>query len=325
MALEPDDDRHAAQIIAGTTGRQRGHGFEKRLAEDLVLLDPRSITIPSRPGHLITGDPALELVRYVAAHQGLTHIDQVIGQWVGGLATARAGATIIDPAGKALTASKSDVLLGIESRNTNTQQGVSVKVCSNRTPTNAQLYFTTALGFCALLERHGIAMTSSARDGLRMFCGDPGFRPADEPASLSGRVSDPDRWFFEELPGDARDDLESLLGENQDAITRILLQQAYPADPFPPEYLMHQRFRADAEDRVPLAIFSIDELVDYSARAGAFSTRAYRIRKGRFKADPADHLAPRFGFVQMQRGGQRQHPTQLQFNLQAAYFTKVQP
>lgn len=32
------------------------------------------------------------------------------------------------------------------------------------------------------------------------------------------------------------------------------------------------------------------------------------------------HKAPKFGVVQMQRGGQKQHPTQLQFNLKAGYF-----
>tara|TARA_R100000808_G_scaffold23266_1_gene51440 strand:- start:49 stop:249 length:201 start_codon:yes stop_codon:yes gene_type:complete len=34
------------------------------------------------------------------------------------------------------------------------------------------------------------------------------------------------------------------------------------------------------------------------------------------------HEAPRFGIIQMQRGGQKQHPTQLQFNLEAGYFYK---
>ena len=35
-------------------------------------------------------------------------------------------------------------------------------------------------------------------------------------------------------------------------------------------------------------------------------------------------MAPRFGIVQMQRGGQAQHPEQLQFNLQAGYFYKIE-
>ncbi len=37
------------------------------------------------------------------------------------------------------------------------------------------------------------------------------------------------------------------------------------------------------------------------------------------------HQAPRFGVIQMQRGGQKQHPEQLQFNLEASYFRKISP
>ena len=49
--------------------------------------------------------------------------------------------------------------------------------------------------------------------------------------------------------------------------------------------------------------------------------KGYSVRKGQYR-DPegAEHEAPRFGIVQMQRGGQKQHPTQLQFNLKAGYF-----
>ena len=55
-----------------------------------------------------------------------------------------------------------------------------------------------------------------------------------------------------------------------------------------------------------------------------FSHKEYSVRKGSFK-DPegVKHQAPRFGIIQMQRGGQKQHPTQLQFNLQAGYFYKI--
>ena len=56
----------------------------------------------------------------------------------------------------------------------------------------------------------------------------------------------------------------------------------------------------------------------------ALATRLSNVATG----DPADlpgvkHLAPRFGIVQMQRGGQKQHPDQLQFNLEAGYFYKL--
>jgi hypothetical protein len=69
-----------------------------------------------------------------------------------------------------------------------------------------------------------------------------------------------------------------------------------------------------------VAVFTIDELIRYSRSYAGFINKPYFIRKGRFKNDPHQHLAPRFGFIQMQRGGQKQHPTQLQFNLQAGYF-----
>ena len=322
MALEPADDRHEAQILAGTEGRTSGHGFEKRLAEDIVLLEPGEVCpAPTGSPHLVRGHPALELVQYVAGREGFAEVTGIRAWWLGGLATTRAGDVLLD-AGSVVTKSKSDVLITLESLTRSIRRGVSVKTCNNATPTNAQLYFTTASAFANLLRMNDIVVSPEAEDALRMFCGDPGFRPSD--GELAGeRVSDPDRWFWEELPGDARQEWEKLFSERQDDVTRVLLQKAYPGDPFPPAYLMHQRFRCESPEDCPLALFSMDELVRHSRAAGGFSTRQYSIHKGRFRGDPNKHLAPRFGFVQMQRGGQAQHPTQLQFNLQAGYFNKV--
>ena len=71
-------------------------------------------------------------------------------------------------------------------------------------------------------------------------------------------------------------------------------------------------------------MYTIDELILRSARYQGFTTRAYSVHKGSHKDPPGvKHLAPRFGIVQMQRGGQKQHPEQLQFNLEAGYFYKL--
>ncbi len=244
--------------------------------------------------------------------------------WLGGLATAQAGDVSIDASGQAVTKTKSDVLVHLRWRDGQTRSfGVSVKACNNKAPTNAQLYFTTARGFCALMRREGLAMSLSAEHALRQFCGDAGFRPIDETPPAPGRLSDPNRWYWEELPQQGRDDLERLFASHQASVTRTLLQAAYPDDPHRPVYVMHQRYRCVSQADCPLAILSVDQFVEQSSAFGGFSTRRHAIRKGTYKSDPGIHLAPRFGFVQFQRGGQKQHPTQLQFNLMAGYFNKL--
>ena len=70
-----------------------------------------------------------------------------------------------------------------------------------------------------------------------------------------------------------------------------------------------------------VAIYTIDELIQKSRSYNLFSTEPYRINKGSFRdPDGVVHLAPRFGIFQMQRAGNKQHPTQLQFNLKSGYF-----
>ena len=69
---------------------------------------------------------------------------------------------------------------------------------------------------------------------------------------------------------------------------------------------------------------TIDELIAQSRNYGGYWSKPYSVRKGSYK-DPkgVTHDAPRFGIIQMQRGGQAQHPEQLQFNLEAGYFYKI--
>ena len=201
--------------------------------------------------------------------------------------------------------------------------GVSTKQCNNQTPTNAQLYFTTARGFVRLLRENQIEVSDKALVALRKFCGDVGFRPLDDEAATRARNIDPRRYFWEEL-GQARKEWEQIFGKHQLLITKLLLQKAYLDDPFVPDFLIHKtRFARDWET-TEVAIYAIDELLKLSKQHQGFVTRPYTVRKGAYIDPPGvQHLAPRFGIVQMQRGGQAQHPDQLQFNLEAGYFYKL--
>lgn len=220
--------------------------------------------------------------------------------------------------------SKSDIVMDVRVGNVLHQVGVSVKTCSNPTPTNAQLYCSTASAFCGLIRRNGISVSPKAEEALQMFCGDPGFRPKDEGLGKhTGRLASDERWFWEELPMRDRRTWEELLQEKHAEILTVLLKNAYPDDPVPPSYVMHVRSRPESWDRAPLALFSVEELVSLSVSYKGFETRPYQVKKGRFKGDPAVHLAPRFGIVQFQPLGNTQNRNQLQFNLQAGYFTKL--
>jgi hypothetical protein len=242
---------------------------------------------------------------------------------LGGLATSGEGDVILNESGLAVGKSKSDVVVEITYNNGVERIGVSVKTCNKNTPTNDQLYFTTASAFCALLRTHGMQVSIEAEEALKMFCGDAGFRPLDAPNSIGDRKSDPNRWFFEELPQVAKEELVVLFTKYQEDITRILLQKAYLNDPFYPEFLLHQTKLFTDYENCEIALFQLNELIEFSSKYNSFWTKPYVVRKGSYKGDLAVHEAPRFGFIQFQRGGQKQHPTQLQFNLEAGYFYKL--
>lgn len=326
MALKPIDEAHAAQILAGTDGRLSGHRFEEKLARELTLIGAMGF-VPDRreQSHLVVGTPAVELLAYIARDRHIDEIESVEAWWVGGLATTGEGDRFIGDSGAILKKSKSDVIVRLQHAGGELLTGVGIKTCNKQSPTNAQLYFTTASAFVALLRRRGLSVSEDAEVALRMFCGDPGYRPCDGRRTPSSRLADPTRWFWEELPKAGRSDWELLISDRQAEVTESLIRYAYSDDAVPPDYLLHQRTAATSESAYPLALYSIGEFVMYSCRFSGFATKPYRIRKGRFKADPATHFAPRFGFVQFQRGGQKQHPTQLQFNLQAGYFNKTPP
>lgn len=323
MPLTPLSPQHRQQIEAGIEGRQRGHAFERELAAALGELVPTESLYNPSVHNLTTGHPAVELARYIVQKKRFTEVSRFEAWWVGGLATSGLGDHLLDSDGKRITRCKSDIVVRITHSCGQSTVGASVKTCNKTSPTNDQLFCSTAYAICELLRKNGISVSEEAETALRMFCGDPGFRPRDGRLDMRNRRSDPDRWFWEELPEEGRRRWESVFTDYQGEITKLLLQKGYLDDPFPPEFLLHQRTSFEDISRCPLALFTIDELVQQSQNYSKFGTRSYYIRKGRFKGDPNPHSAPRFGFIQMQRLGNKQNATQLQFNLRAGYFNML--
>ena len=325
MALTAIDEIHALQIQAGTIGRDAGHKFENAVATAINALQfPLSVSRP-HGRHVFSGDPGEILLQYVASTLGLSRLDSASAIATGALATSEEGKSWLNINGVEVSRCKSDIILTLHAEGALPQTvGVSTKQCSNAKPTNAQLYFTTARGFANLLRNNGLMVTESAVKSLRQFCGDVGFQPYDNPAALVARECDPRRYFWEEADPQGISEWQSLIADNQDAITRLLLQKAYLGDPFAPDFLLHKTRRSSTWSTTEVAIYGIEELVRLSRTYQGFATRGYSVRKGSYR-DPAGvtHLAPRFGVIQMQRGGQKQHPEQLQFNLEAGYFYKI--
>ena len=321
MALIPNNKIHENQINAGIKGRKKGHKFENLLTQEVNNLTTINFDI-IQDKHIYIGNPATILLSFIKDKFNLEIMDWK-AYWLGGLATSGLGDLLYTENGEEVKKSKSDVLIKFNLANgTKRIIGISVKTCSKKTPTNDQMFFTTANAFCDLLENNSIKITEEARIGMRMFCGDIGFRPIDllDNSQLSKRLSDKNRFYWEELPNKAFSDWEYIFCKYQDEITRILFQKAYTNDPFYPEILFHQTTQYTDLNTCPIAIYTIDEIIKYSRSYSGFAYSKYRIKKGTNKNDPNIHLAPRFGFIQFQRGGQKQHPTQLQFNLKAGYF-----
>jgi hypothetical protein len=323
MALNPVDETHAFQIEAGTVGRKKGHAFERQLAEAINNFDLTNIPCHTL-SHVEIGNPAVLLIGYIVQRMHL-HILRVKAGWLGGLATAQDGDVAKDDEGNIITKCKSDVLIDIDTLSGIERIGISVKTCNNKIPANDQMYFTTAKAFCRLLKDNGISCSGAAIAALSMFCGDFAYRPVDlmSEDELKIRLSDPERYHWEELPSHARNEWEYIFKKYQSKITMLLFQKAYKNDPYPPCILLHQTVRYESFDNCQIALFTMDEIVSLSCRYAGFHLHSQRVIKGRYKSDPAKHDYPRFGFIQFQRGGQKQHPTQLQFNLKAGYFNHL--
>lgn len=326
MALNPQNAQHAIQIQAGVVGRNAGHRFEVDLTDKLNNLPmPFAPTVlQNLDNHLFIQSPEISLLSYICSREKLLSIEKITAISTGVLATSEDGRRWLNVNGVEVSRCKSDVLLTLQTKLREITIGISTKQCNNRTPTNAQLYFTTARGFLNLLRQNNFEISQIAENALRQFCGDEGFRPQDFPEIVANRISDPRRYFWEEINNQGRIELEQLFTENQDEITRLLLQKAYLDDPFVPDYVLHKTKRANSWEQIEVAIYTVEELIQLSRNYAGFNLRPYSVRKGSYRdAVGVTHLAPRFGIVQMQRGGQSQHPTQLQFNLEAGYFNKI--
>ena len=326
MALIPIDEIHALQIRAGIRGRKSGHAFEERIANFINNFKYPIKFSDILYNHLYIGDPACRLLNYIASTYKKTEMQHAMAFSTGALATSENGKKWLQVNEIPVTRCKSDIIVTLRFIDEPEKTiGISTKQCNNKTPTNAQLYFTTARGFAALLSNRGIYLSDEAVFALRQFCGDSGFRPSDNPQVMKNRVVDPRRYFWEETLPQGREELENIFAEKQDSITRLLLQKAYLNDPFTPDFLLHKTKRSQLWNQTESAIYTIDELVAHSTSYSGFMLKPYSVYKGSYR-DPSGvkHQAPRFGIVQMQRGGQAQHPEQLQFNLEAGYFYKIE-
>ena len=320
MAQQTSNTKLLYQIGAGTSGRKRGHSYESELASKL-----NSLSMPFEKTHTNTkyvekGRVELILLNKILNYltwDSCTHIDAYS---TGSLATAEVGLKKMEIDGLTIRGCKSDVIIKLSNeKGISKIVGISIKQCNNKVPTNAQVYFSTASAFYNFIVKCGYKLSNNALIAMKQFCGDMGYRPCDN-EDISHRLSTPDRYFWEEINTIGRAEWENLFAQHQDDITRLLLQKGYKDDPFPPDIILHKTKRALPNDE-EIAIFTMDEFVKLSHIYGPFGCVKYRVKKGRYK-EPygVEHLAPRFGVVQMQRGGQKQHPTQLQFNLKAGYF-----
>ena len=267
-------------------------------------------------GNLFEGEPASLICNFIANRLQVKTVSNVDAWWLGGIATGKGGATSLGATGLKVGPSKSDLVLKIKHSKGEELIGISVKKCNKKNPTNAQIFFTTATAFCNAISNRIAKVPKHAVEALAMFCGDTGFTPLD----LRMKTTSRDRFYWEELNLKSQQWWSQFITTYQSEITSFLLQYAYESDPIPPTFIVHQRTKALVKDNVPLAIYQMEEFIEFSKQSGGFNTKPYRVLKGSSKNPNKWHEAPRFGFIQFQRGGQRQHPTQLQFNLKAGYF-----
>ena len=308
------------QINAGAKGRKKGHSYENELAKRINNMPMPYLSCNKRTKIVHIGTPETILLDKILTYLKWEKCDKVEAFATGKLATSEHGDKEILIEGKSISSAKSDVILILHESNKKRVVGVSVKQCNNKTPTNAQVFFSTATAFYNLLVSNDIKLSNYALNAMRQFCGDIGFRPLDD-FDCSNRVSTPERYFWEEIEAVGKAEWEKAFTYQQDDITRLLLQKAYSDDPFPPEIILHKTKKASSVEEQEIAIFTMDQFIELSRKYSSFTYNLYRVKKGRYKEpEGVSHQAPRFGVIQMQRGGQKQHPTQLQFNLKAGYF-----
>lgn len=162
MALIPKDQKHELQIEAGTVGRKRGHKFESTLSTAINTMASKMFIPGQNTTHIYNGNPAVVLLQYIANNK-CVEIRDAQASWLGGLATSGKGDVLFDEHGNPITKSKSDVLIKITTNRGVETVGVSVKTCNKNTPTNDQMFFTTARAFCLLLRSNGIFVSTGRR------------------------------------------------------------------------------------------------------------------------------------------------------------------
>ena len=170
MALNPINEVHALQIQAGTLGRKSGHAFEDKIVEQINSFRYPHIVPKAGVKHVASGDPAQLLLRYIATQRAGNKIVKAVALSTGALATSEEGRQWLTINGANVKRCKSDLVITVSfDKGAIETVGVSTKQCNNDTPTNAQLYFTTARGFAQLLNSNGIPVTQTALDALRKF------------------------------------------------------------------------------------------------------------------------------------------------------------
>ncbi len=318
MAQKTNDPTLLHQIDAGAKGRKRGHTYENELALKINATSTPYFKSKNMKGVLHIGSPVTILLDKILEHLNWEYCDNIEAYATGKLATSEKGDKEILIEGQSIRSAKSDIIL-VFYKNKKVI-GVSIKQCNNKKPTNAQVFFSTATAFYNLITNNGIALSDNALKAMRQFCGDHGFRPLDN-YDCSNRISTPERYFWEEIDNEGRAEWEDVFTNHQDDVTRLLLQKAYLNDPFPPEIILHKTKKTSSFENQEIAVFTIEQLIELSKKYSPFTYSYYRVNKGTHKEPKGiSHQAPRFGVIQMQRGGQKQHPTQLQFNLKAGYF-----
>lgn len=329
MALNPENDKHRNQIEAGTKGRKKGHNFEKQLENELNSIDVQifqNLKQTKKP-NIYMGNPAAALISYISADKQ-QKIKRIQAYWLGGRATAKEGDILFNDEGEEVTASKSDIVLNVTyENNQNEIIGVSVKSSRN----NVQLALTTVAAFCSMLRDNYISVSEHAEIGLKMFCGEAGYRPQDGyiPYDKSNipenRTARMERWYWEEIPSDAQLEWENIFNENQLKITMLLLQsaRAYKRDSFQPTYILHECKQHESIDDCEVAVISVESLAQYSKMFDKFGLKGKKVSKGSYAGiDMAVHMYPHFGFIQFQPIGNKQNFSELQFNLKAKYYNK---
>lgn len=322
MALIPKDPQHALQILAGTNGRIGGHEFEFELAK-LINNNSQKTDSSDEITGVFIGSPENALIKKCLNILNLCSYDRIEAIPLGALATSENGKGWLSVNNIEVKASKSDILLNIYNDNELKTIGVSVKQCLSLKPTNPQLFLSTAKAFCQLLRRNGINITADAEIAISQFCGAHGYRPIDNPEVMKMRTSNPVRYYWEEINPQGLQEWEYILSNKQDEITKLLLQKAYLQDPFSPDVIIQKTKKIIPQE---FAIYSIEELIKKSRDyAPFFKTLKTEVSKSKSYKVPKDvrHECPKFGIVQMQRFGNKQNATQLQFNLKAGYFYDI--